>query len=1094
MESVQDEIHTRSLLFPDADALQNHQHDQVYPLPTTSMPALSSSALSFDINPDIDLEIKDVRCLIMQQQTAMVPAQLLYDSHAPPISDKPTVSEMRPPVTLRRISAGASATLDQRQGMFGGRRPSDCHKRTSSIAETEGQKVAREYREEVSLFADCMFGSSEIMADKRSGTKVHPLPSVARTPSPSQIADGGASFGKANMRSSRLAQSFTSDSIMSASVSSVASRSSDRKRVLITRIFPVPLMYNEQEEAEDGYPFPTVNTNDAIQHDYISIQSSQKVAPKEKEKPKQRRTPAYAIGLVINLPAVRSRSLERSIISVGSYTDQESLPSSISSSKPHGWTVLGDGFGGESLESSVILDPEDEIDIVTQHWDVIVRTMSNLQAVTTVKIHALLQQVDNDSPKPRPKSRTVSISVSGKRVEQPVFKKSTYSKMVNLNANALAKDRDIENVTETARSRIVYGLKTLQVVTRQGRWGIWRDEARLADKWAGGKDTGFFFYNLMTAFLGTHKDWLQALAPQFYKRRFHQVSKSSKDDDLPIVARTIIIGTDKMAIRRLIFLLAAFLAPNQQQQLPYSRSYRPSTSMSFGGYSQSPPSYMANRDESLRRKVNRRKPAHARTQSFQSPTLQDHERRNSELKTANLPIPGSDGGTRKSSAATTTTITPVNTIPHFSTLQRSVRGTGPIPRPGSSGSFATDDLIKYNLKRGDSSGQQSFASTDSQGSKWGSWGARVGLWQRQDSSSTTDVAVEEEERPPSKLDAMVEEAASFAAKPVVTYDIPTPPPKVPLPVPYEASYKTSVDDDGVIEVDVPLPDLSTYGSVISSPSSSGYLSLAPGLEGFENFSIGRDADTPLNVGGWLPKFHPDFSLQGIPPQEDLEKEVKDWMRTEPTPTLSKSFEQGWVDVSTTLIADTMTFTIKCIKYRRFVTAISVADVRDGVATAETQLQKTTLNGQPGADSDDNYLEDFVVSVDPLLTDAIEKILDHSSPSPLVSGASSTSKEHFPQDLPDGTPTTMHKTRSDSNETQKVTRDTEHLEVPRIECKKHLLGALEAIVKQVVDARQDGKNASREDIIPRIDSGLVKNDIQFDSVLKEGVAAWLAALE
>ena len=137
---------------------------------------------------------------------------------------------------------------------------------------------------------------------------------------------------------------------------------------------------------------------------------------------------------------------------------------------------------------------------------------------------------------------------------------------------------------------------------------------------------------------------------------------------------------------------------------------------------------------------------HSRTMSFQtqgSNTSQtkDHERRDSDamsLKTANLPIPGSDGGSRKSSAATTTTVTPATTIPHFST-PRPVRDTGPIPRPGSGGSLATDDLIR-SLKRGNSSSQLSNASSDLQGnSRWGSMIS--GFWsnKRRDSTSATDI-------------------------------------------------------------------------------------------------------------------------------------------------------------------------------------------------------------------------------------------------------------------------------------------------------------------------------------------------------------------
>ena len=98
---------------------------------------------------------------------------------------------------------------------------------------------------------------------------------------------------------------------------------------------------------------------------------------------------------------------------------------------------------------------------------------------------------------------------------------------------------------------------------------------------------------------------------------------------------------------------------------------------------------------------------------------------------------------------------------------------------------------------------------------------------------------------------------------------------------YESVVKTSInEEDGVIDIDVPLPDFitSSFGSAMSSPSSSGYLStqgFGPGLEGFEHYSrSGPDADAPINVGGWLPRYHPDFVLQAIPALENLEEEVK----------------------------------------------------------------------------------------------------------------------------------------------------------------------------------------------------------------------------
>lgn len=1097
VESVQEDIHTRSLLYPDAEALYQHQHDQVFPLASSAVSPLAPNAHAFDISADIELEVKDVRLVVLQEKTALNPTGLLFDSSTPP---KPESKEQlhgsqnnRHTATPRRTSLGSqpmvTVTEPPRVGGGGfGRRPS--HARAASFAETDDQKATREYKEEIESYAACMFGSSDIMAFKGTGTKVHIMPADAR--STSSFTDVQGSLGRSSLRSSRLAQSYTSESIMSAPTSTTLPRALEKKKVLITRIFPVPLASPETTAGRDQYPFPVVDSDGAVNKE-------------DREQPRQRRTPMYAIGLIINLPVLHGSAL-RSAFRPSSFTEQESFPSSYSSLKPAGWTVLGDGFGVESLDSSIMSDADDRIDIITQHWDIIVRTLSQLQASASFRIHTLLKQVDIASPLPKPRAKNANISVAGKRVEDLRPKKAPTSnaKLVQLPPGALARDKMLKVEADSARFRIVMGIKTLQVVTRQGRWGIWRDEARWVAKWSGSRETGFFFYNLLTAFLGTHTDWLQALAPQSYRRRHYQLSRSGKEGDQPLSARTIIIANDKMAARRLIFLLSAFLVPNQQQQLPYTRTYRPSTATSFGGYSQSPPSFITNREEPLRRKVNRRKHVHNRTMSFPSQPVPERPRRNSDanLKTANLPIPGSEGSSRKTSAATTTTVTPVTSMPHFSTRQRAVIGTGPIPRPGSSGSLATEDLMR-TLKRGDSTGQYSNASSDSQsGSRWGSvtsWGGKMGFWsKRRDSTSATDFTVEEEPQK-GKLAEMVEEARATSEvapeQPLVKYEIPEPPiQEHTQPLPYVSPIKSTVNEDGIIDIEVQLPDfLSNFGSVLSSPSSSGYLSgMGPGLEGFEHFTRSGDADAPLNVGGWLPRYHPDFTLQGVPAQDGLEEEIKASMRAEPTPVLMRDEESRWVDVSTALIADTTKFTVKRIRYRRFIKAVSTADMESSVSSAQGQPQSSSIYGNPysgmeghlspasDAKLEDQFIEDYVATIDEGLIDAVERAI--AQPTAVsVSGGTSTSSQHKGGDSSRASSRSGRvahgkgRARSNSNETQ---TDKERQNIPRGECKKCILGALETIAKNVVDARVEEP----------------KKEGVSNSVLREGVAAWLTALD
>ncbi|TVY68692.1 hypothetical protein LSUE1_G009971 [Lachnellula suecica] len=1180
LDSNLEDQFTHNLLFPDADALRHN--DQVFPL--SSGTVLTPAAVThFDISGEIDLDVRDVRVIIMQEATPTSgSAYLLYDSHTPPPPSPsldrqaannaaafPSRTEGRRSISSpRKASVGQASrpvviqqetTAPRTFGAFDRR---TAHHKTLSYTETEGQRSAREYREEMTTFSNCIFGNSEVLAYKGTGTKVHILPSESRVPftSSSYGGDANGSFGRSSMRSSKLAQSFTSDNFAPAPTSASfmnpnsSSRVTERKKVLITRMFPVPLLNDDTEETSQtrtptqnaqsndtaGYPFPKVGD-----HGFTE----------KRPQPKQKRTPMYAVGLVIHLPAaphVPSNPVSRSSFrGPGSYNEQESFPSSFNSARRAGWTMLGNGFGVESLDSSFSSDVDDRIDVITQHWDIIMRTLSHLQAVATASLLPLLKQADVSSPDPRVHSHSrtpsASISISGKRVMEDIkpFKiPKTNAKFVQLQANCLMQVPTIHKEVDISRQRIVTGIKAHQVVTGQGRWGIWREEARLVGKWAGGKDEGFFFFNLLTGFLGHHTEWLQALGPSWYRRRHYQHQRANKDDDISLPARTIIVSNNKLMARRMIFLLSAFL-PSNQQQMNAPRLHRPSTSASFGGYSQSPPMYPVPilREESLRRRINKRtgtsRNVHSRTMSFpiqpmhgapaQLPLDIHHDRRTSDaasIKTANLPIPGSDIGTRKSSAATTSTATPVTTMPHFST--RRTGGTGPEPRPGSSGSFATDDLLRFSIKRDESSGQYSNTSNDSQGqnSRWGSMIS--GFWsaKRRDSTAMTEVEsltvegleIEDhrqngKEHHGSKLAEMVQEAthtkiqktkeqqeremrksesgSAKTAKPGddEVEDIPEQIVRAAQRVPdpsgaYESPVKTSInEDDGVIDIDVPLPDYLAFETAVSSPSSSGYLStpgFGNGMEGFEHYSrAGPELDTTTNVGGWLQRYHPDFALQAIPVQADIVEEVKASMREEPTPMFSTTplpdngRSDRWVDVCSAIIADTTNFSIKRIRYRRLVRPKDVAtpgasiDSRYGnVYTAQQLTPSVEVYEAP---IEERFIEEPIISMDETLIQAVERIIAQSGQCSIdssVCSSRSTSRKGG--------------NRERSNSDSKLPTPGEHkLEVPRNECKKMVLGALEEIVKEVAESRKDGDDAERE---------------RTESFLREGVRSWLVNVE
>jgi hypothetical protein len=1139
LESVQEDIHTRSLLFPDTNALYQHRNDQMFPLTAASALPPSMTPSPFDFNGDVDLEMRDVRVLVMQDALASVNASLLFDSHPGPVVASPVDraaaagsfqdARRMPPTSPRKSSLGQGSrpvviqpdSPQLRQGAFD--RRGSMHGRTQTFAETDVQRAAREYREELATFTSCIFGSSELLSYKGTSTKVHVVPTDSRYASDQSVLEGKGSVGRSSMRSSRLAHSYSSELVSpthaptSFMTGAHASLRQDRKKALITRLFPVVLATEDdssptkQDEASAGFPFPAAEDTGA---------------KKKKAKPTQKRTPMYAVVLVVQLPPPAAAKTPFRF--PGSLTDQDSFPSSFSSTRRSGWTVLGSGLFNDSTDSVFPFDGEDHMDFITQHWDIIMRTLTHLQSVVAMTLSEMLQQADRAVPDPQPSSHFVTRtpSLSNRRAEEHQFPKppKTNSKIVALAPNCLAQDVRIMQEIEAARSRIVTGLKAVRVVTGQGRWGIWREEARVITKMAAPNDERMFF-NLLTAFLAVHTDWLQALCPSWYRKRYIQLQRTKGEDDLAVSSRTIIVADDKMVARRLIFLLSAFLPA--QQHVPTVRAHRPSTSASFGGLSHSPPSVIVpiGREESLRRKMTRRtggaprRASHSRTISQSTRTSipaslahlsieshgPHHERRGSDtasIRTANVVI--TDYVSRMSNVATTATVAADTTVPHFSTFHRSESAAS--ARPGTSESTATDDL-RRTLTRGESGGHVgNMTGGDSrQGSRWS---VISGLWsgsRRRDSTSTT--AVESSRRPstsygtleplsptkprrPDRLKEMVREVAAAEAQSSerATEDDPETPRGAPegqggeesisqitkprrwIDSPaFDSPIKATVNvEDGVVDVDVPFPDyLTSLDTAVSSPSSSGYLStpgigIGGGLESFEQSSrLAIDGDLPLNSAGWLQSYHPDFALQAIPPQQNLLERVKASLKAEPSPSIGSltvaGYPQGlrWVDISSAIVADTTTGTIKRIQYRRLIRPKAGIDRSTTPGHNAPLLTPSILPYE--SQLEEEFVEDDITVAEDRLVEAVQRLValrqqmsgDQSKTS--SGGSSDSSRSNSKAPSPDDDRPTSRPPPSTS-ESHPRRPATVLPEVHRNECKTVVLTALSELIKDVVENR------------------------------------------
>ncbi|EHA47298.1 hypothetical protein MGG_04163 [Pyricularia oryzae 70-15] len=1219
LESVQEDIHTRNLLFPDAESLFQHRNDQVFPLSAgPALPSTSTAVNSFDYDCDVFLDAQDVRVLIMQDALSAKPAALIYDSRprpppTSPVSDRPDrppsvagfatgppPDVRRGPVSPRKSSMSQGSrpgnmTQDgsqpQRQSAFD--RRASMHGRTQPRIESDTQRANREYADEINVFSSCIFGNSELMAYKGTSTKVHVVPTDGRNESSASFfGDGRGSLGRASMRSSKLSQSFSSEAVgdfMPQMSSSALPRTPQRKKVLITRLFPVTLPSDEasdlpittpssrfSEDSAGGFPFPQDGEDGK--------------AKMKRPQPKQKRTPMYAVALVINLPQPTggngngvSVSASRQGVFRGSssYNENESFPSSFSSARRSGWTMVGQAAAIDSFESAYVGDIEDRIDPITQHWDIIMRTLTHLQSVVATKLSSMLRQHDIGSPDQIPSSLNSQLSrrpsVSRRRSDDGASTKAPKmnARYLTLHPNCLMDNHEVTREIEIAQARIVAGLRATRVVTGQNRWGIWREEARWVARWAGVKDQGLFFHSLLTGYLATHTDWLQALGPSFHRKRHQEQARARGDEDMSLPARTVIVARDKMAARRLVFLLAAFLPANQQ--LPISmRAHRPSTSASFGGpFSHSPPTYAVPilKEESLRRKINRRtaprRLSHSRTVSLQAqpPTRSSglpsqlahlsmergHERRPSDatsIRTTYLPISTSDSQNRKSSAATAATITPEATIPHFATLQRQESLSS--RRPGSASSTAADDL-KRTLQRGDSnlstnSGSNSPAASEPRPSS-STWGVLAGLWnaRRRGSRGSTDTSPpkrdsinsilsgppmsptkptlrshQEQLRSPARLTAepKMSRAAGLTSAPDLvsreqrTEDSPgrrrtespstresvsrsprlsrlatlsddgsealLPPrrsdtfQRIPDPSgAFESPVKTSINiSDGVIDVDVQFPEyITSFETAISSPSSSGYLSTpgGSGLELFEQTSrIAADGDQPFNVAGWLQQYHPDFILQAIPPQEDLIEQVKASLRAEPSPPVLYSpyhpmsaeaqQQERWLDVSSVIVADTTSFSIQRIRYRRLVKLKPFQDLSAGAllttSSVNTHSPPVALLTPAVTPYETKLEEEFIiepiVTLDDVLVEAVERVVGHVG---LDSTSSSRSTSKRRERSNSDTAPSGEATSAIRHVAMPVGRAPKALqEVPRAECKMVILSALEEVIKEVVERR------------------------------------------
>ena len=1189
-ESVIEESHTYDLLYHEGGSHAQGQH-HVYPLPHGDPVLIAAAASSADDRGGLDIQSpRDVRIVIAQDANTRSPQpRILYDSHPPlpsyqgrngsspettPVgrqradsftggitggghrrnnsikksSTAPHSRHSSLSQTTQSILTSPSSPLspvNEIGGLFGNYRTRVAPTRpVTSNGESVQGKIARECREETEALLECMFGSATGLPST-SSTKLH-----VRPPKPTSVGNHSQagynsretpSFPK---RRTPLTRSTTAADFQALSVDAVQQATRDASSAIwITRLFSVDL--NDPSTGFHRSDAPPSGAIDTL-HANGTVIEGESYANVSREKTKQLKTPTYAIAILLQMPMHKARPftpLQRSFSSSGS---------------GHSWHVEDStSIGTAAFEFN------SDIEYVISHWAMIDRVLSSLEGAARSKISEELGKIDipymAPAVKTSPNSADMGSPTKPKRPKQPT------QLTLQLPVSALQSCKMIQDIASSTGKRVALGLKIRKVVAGQGRWGVWREEARWIDRWAGGREHNFFFFNLLTAFVGCHTQWLDSLAPSKYKRRHTKYAREKQKESNAIHHRTVIVSLDKMAARRLIFLLSAFL-PGTYSNLVLDEQNRGEPYWSGQAYSQSPPVGMPIRKQSLRRHMHRsareasaKNLSHGRSISFSriDPPPSDDViesdpsllpvRRPSEAKSVRsgpLLIAADGSASRKSS---TSTVKPAAAypVPHFAGPSTDVSlGNAPGERPTSSESLAPLSLQR-TLSRSESTEQGNSSPGSQPKSGWGSvFSSFLGV-RRGSSTDRSDFLGSSDEglgisgvlpdpRPlksATTLSQMVQDAEHLRHPPRQGYRTTTPkssstsngylhaspsftsgvqgtsPTKdaPDRPLPESFPLKLSIDvNDGVIDIDLP-PSKSFPSSFASSGSSPLALNTAASSFNDRSSLYLRSPlpstkppvdETAGDVAGWLRSYHQDFTLQAVRPYDSLKEDIKRSMLAEPNPTSHHpstcdpaTGTLPWTDMATTLIADTTTFTVTRLTLRR---KLHTAP-RHGTNALPSEGPSTH---DKNASEEQQILEEQLMDMDPVFIDAVEKVLSHSGESSRVASraasraTSPTRNRHA----------AVNQTRRNSH-TPTHAEGAPGLEVPRSECKKMVLGALEQVARTVGEemvvrnagGEDGGKRARRRDAGG---DAAKRREVEtvMESTLREGVRNWFREVD
>lgn len=1103
-ESVTDDAHTRNLLFAHSENIFNL---------TTSPPAspFGSPALrptSFDDHGGLELEEKDVRVLLAQDAySGSAGPALLFDSRKPletaiSTAKVPAVPRAQLPTNWRTSQTGSERT------------ESTSRNRSSTFSDSHSSwgKANKELLPKEDPLLECMFGAPS-STKTASSTKMHIIPAKSRPISASDRLPRRAPENIEPRRKAPLVRAQTSEHQPTLSTF----EDNNRDLLLITRLFHVTLEDNAK----------VVNPRDATGEN----QDSSATAESQTKPPKlvELKVPAFAVGFVLQLPYLTQRprsSHSRAGFNPATALSLTSATSSFGSDLQSSWTFL-DAIPA-SLSSSMTFsdDGDRRVDAIVANWDVILRSISSFERIAAKVVNEQLEII------------LAHITEPQNKVPKEKFMQRINQRIIAIHdAGAISRQQSLASAAADTSRRIVHAIRIPRVVTGLGvSAGHWIDEARMLYRSCGGRQQNFFLFNLLTAFLGNHMQWLERLAPEWYRKKF-EASHRKADEPRVLASRTIIISEHKGLARRLIYILASFLPGRSgidglckaSEDSAIASSSSPLGNLSKGQFARrsSKPSIRGTQaaNEASKQILSTSASSH----NSQASTFINRSPRKSFLRKdsnkfvvtrdAIISKPEIDGNPLGREPSSTVSAVVPNAAPtplaYITSRRDSYFPESPLIE--TSDSVASADLAKVLHKA-----SFSHRRTSSVSSRWGSLVSGISeIWSNKQSTpgdrgSVTTTShggspAEQHKRSTSSvlsiggnpLQMMVDELDRQQG--VLIKDHTKQNAKSSMSPgqqsvrTFSAAPRLHVDNtDGVVDVELDLPGfLSVTG--LTSPQHQQNKSR------MKTASFNRDCsdsicslrsvgakptanndDDHVNVGGYLKRHHEDFVLHAVRPYNELIGEIKRAMRAEPTPQEIREqiVQQGlpttWMLICTTLIADTKPFSIHRMTLRRQFELRMPAQTEDRKnSTIDiVDLASITLLNE-------EIVDEVVMEFDTTLADAVEKAL---SVGPADPARSSTPSRTHSRNVSLGS---VRGTAPSASLAQSETRRNLGIsESVKSDHRNPVVGALEDVVKSVNDDLNKPGQSREQETSQKPKS----KPAQQENALREGVKNWMLNVE